>query len=207
MMFGCVVGGMARVYDEVELVRRLTAVGRGEKTAFAAACAERLWPLFDRYARNTGRDSLSLAQALADVWRVAAGESDEDLVRQEQVADELVPDEEDESWVWESGYAQNAAASVAYAATTWMTNDPQQAVWAGRQLHEAADYAAQQATTELDLNAPDALQELSESPIVQAALEAIDADLVLVEREGLKALDALRERASREGNEWAARMP
>ena len=206
-MLVCVDGGVARDYDEGELVRRLAAVGRAEKTAFAAACAERLWPLFDRYARITGRDSSSLAQALADVWRVAAGESDDDLVGQEQLAEGLIPDEDDEPWVWESGYAQNAAASVAYAASTWRTDDPQEAAWAGRQVHEAADYGAQHAMTQLDLNAPGALKRLSENPIVQAALEAIEADLVLVERGGLEAVDALRERASRDGSDWAAQMP
>jgi hypothetical protein len=198
---------MTRNYDEGEIVRRLAAVGRAEKTAFAAACAERLWPLFDRYARVTGRDSLSLAQALADVWRVASGESDDDLVRQEQVAEGLIPDEEDEAWVWESGFAQNAAASVAYSASTWFTDDPQEAAWAEYQVYEAADYGAQQSLTERDLNAPGALRRVLESSIVQAALEAIEADLVQVEREGRNAVDALRERASREGNDWAAQMP
>jgi hypothetical protein len=199
---------MPRIYDESELIRRLTAVGRAEKTAFAAACAERLWPLFERYARNTGRDSMPLAQALAEVWRAAASDSDDDdLARQEQVAEGLMPDEEDEAWVWESGYAQNAAASVAYAARTWLTDDPQAAAWAGWQVYEAADYGAQQPMTERDLNVPGALRRVLESSIVQAALEAIEADLILVEREGLKAVGALRERASREGSNWAAELP
>jgi hypothetical protein len=123
------------------------------------------------------------------------------------VADGLVSDEEDEPWVWESGYAQNAAASVAYAASTWMTDDPQEAAWAGRQVYEAGDYGAQQSMTERDLNAPGALQRVLESSIVQAALEAIEADLLQVEREGRNGVDALRERASREGSDWAAQMP
>jgi hypothetical protein len=48
--------------------------------------------------RNSGWDSSSLAQALAEVWRVAVGESDDDLVRHQRVAEEVVPDEEDDSW-------------------------------------------------------------------------------------------------------------
>jgi hypothetical protein len=197
---------MPRIYDESELVGRLGAIGRAEKTAFAAACAERLWPLFDRYARATGRaGALSLADALANVWGVVAGRSDDSWVREEQIAEELIPDEEDEGWVWESGYAQNAAASVAYAASTWSTDDPQEAAGAARQVYEAADYAAQQ--WEPDLNAPGVDQRILESPIAQAALENIEADLLLVEQEGRGALVALRERAHREGDRWAAELP
>lgn len=43
------------------------------------------------------------------------------------------------------GYAQNAAAAVACAVRTWMTDEPQEAVWGARQVYEAADYAAQHA--------------------------------------------------------------
>jgi Protein of unknown function (DUF416) len=198
---------VTRIFSEGELIRRLIEVGRFEKTAFAAACAERLLPLFERYALKTGRDSLPLSQALAEVWRATAGGSEDyDLALQGQVAERLMPDEEDPAWVWESGYAQNAAASVAYAVRTWLTDDPQEAAWAARQVYEAADYAAQQPMTERDLNAPGTVQRLLENPIVQAAIEGIEADLALVEREGHIAVGALRERASREGSSWTAEL-
>lgn len=37
-------------YDESGIARVAGALGRDARTAFAAACAERLWPLVERYA-------------------------------------------------------------------------------------------------------------------------------------------------------------
>lgn len=41
-------------YDESAIRARLAKLDRASRTAYASACAERLWPLFERYAGATG---------------------------------------------------------------------------------------------------------------------------------------------------------
>ena len=192
-------------YDEGVLRGRLSRLGRSEKTAFAAACAQRLLPLFVRYAEVTRRgDTRALAGVLEDTWRAAAGD-EVDLEHAPGIAEEMVPPD-DAEWVHELGYGQSAAASVAYAARTWLTDDPQEATWAARQVYEAADYAAQRSLPALDLNAPDAERRLLESPVVQSALSGLSSDLAAAEAMS-GGWEALRERARREGEVWARSLP
>lgn len=128
-----------RVYDEHALLVRLEPLDRWAKTAFAAACAQRLFPLYERYVRSAGR--LASAQILADIlstaWDIAAGRV-VNLQPLQAEAESMVP-AEDGNWVLESGYGQNAAAAVAYAIRTWLSDDPQEAAWAARQIYDVAD--------------------------------------------------------------------
>ena len=64
-----------RIYDERALLARLEPFDRGAKTAFAAACAQRLLPLFERYARVDGATAHAhrLAEILAAAWDVSLG--------------------------------------------------------------------------------------------------------------------------------------
>ncbi len=183
---------------------RLARLGRAEKAAFGAACAERLWPLFVWYANITGRaDPRSLRRVLDDTWRAMQG-NEVNLAEAQQVAEGMVPSDEGES-VHETGYGQNAAACVAYAVRTWLNDDAQEAAWAARQVYEAADYAAQHARPDLDfdLDAPDAERALREHPAVQAALAGIEDDLAAVESAEPDSWDGLRKRAEEDGAVWA----
>lgn len=56
-------------YDEAEFKNRLSRLDRARKTAFAAACAERLWPIFPRCAEASGEgDVAALRTVLDDAW-------------------------------------------------------------------------------------------------------------------------------------------
>jgi Protein of unknown function (DUF416) len=179
---------------------RLARLGRAERTAFAAACAERLWPLFVRYADVTGHaDPGSLRTVLNDTWRAVRGE-DVDLAGAQHLRQEMVPSDDGE-WIHEMGYGQNAAAGVAYAVRTWLTDDPQEAAWAARQIYEAADYAAQHARPDLDfdLDRPHAEAALRGHPAVQAALAGTEDDLGAVESADPASWDGLRKRAEQDG--------
>ena len=193
-----------RSYDEQAVRARLARLRRAERAAFAAACAERLWPLFVRYANITGQaDPRSLRTALDDTWRAVQG-NEVDLAEAQQVAEGMVPSDEGE-WVHEMGYGLHAAACVAYAVRTWLTDDPQEAAWAARQVYEAADHAAQHARPDLDfdLDGPDAERTLREHPAVQAALAGIEDDLAAVESADPDSWDGLRKRAEEDGAERA----
>jgi hypothetical protein len=193
-------------YDEESLRTRLAGLDRMQKTAFAAACAERLWPLFVRYAERAAGDVAPLESVLQDTWRAAQGDGG-DLASAQEIAEEMIPSEDDDGWVHEMGYGQSAVAGIAYAVRTWLTDDPQEAVWAARQVYEAADYAAQHALPELDLNAAGAEQQFHESAFVQEALSALGEDLSAVESTEDSKWEDLRQRARSEGKVWAASLP
>ncbi|WP_418607604.1 DUF416 family protein [Georgenia sp. SUBG003] len=176
-----------------------------KKTAFAVACAQRLWPLLERCAEKSAHGELDkLASALEATWLAVAGEH-ADLASVPALADEVMPDEDDVGWTREAGYAQNAISSIGYAASTWLTGDPQEATWAALQLYEAADYASQQLQQDIELNSGEAETALREHPVVQEALESIALDLRAVES-GLD-WQQLRASAQRFGDAWSKRLP
>ena len=202
-----------RVYDESSLVARLAPLDRQRKTAFAAACAQRLFPLFERYARTAGdlATSQRLAEILETVWLCASG-SAADISSMGAEAESMVPPDDDR-WTFESGYAQNAAAAAAYAIRTWLTNDPQEAAWTARQVYDAADYAFTQVGLEpgniyvstFEDRTREAEAALA-SGIVQTALTAIDQDLQAVES-AMPSFPDLQETSTAQGVAWAASFP
>ncbi len=154
----------------------MTAAPARARALFAASCAERLFGLYERAPGQ-------LRAALEAAWE------GEDVARWQQVAEGLVSDEDP--------YGENAAAAVAYALRTWMTDEPREAAWAARQVYEAADFAAQRQLEELDLNAPGAEDQLADRPVVQEALAGIADDLAAA-LAGTPAADLRR--AAREGS-------
>lgn len=194
-------------YDEAAIRARLTRLDRASRTAFVAACAERLWPLFERYARATGGGDPEVLRGVLDkAWLAAQGVDTGGLEQAQEVAEAMVPIDEGE-WVLEMGYGQNAAAAVAYAVRTWLTEDPQEGVWGARQVYEAADYAAQRSMPALDLNSAGAEGELFQSAIVQTAVTGLAEDLDAVEVPEGDEWAGLRDRARREGASWAQTLP
>lgn len=191
-------------YDEVRLRRRLETLDRASRASFAAACAERLWPLVERYALVSSVPADRVAQlrgALDAVWAGAMGQA-ADVAGAQHLAESMVP-REDEKWVMEAGYGQNAIAAIAYAARTWLTDHPQAAVWAARQVYEAGDYGAQQ---ELDDGVFSAAveEELQNAPVVVAAVRAIADDL---EAAGSETAETVRQRSQAGASAFAGLFP
>jgi len=86
---------LMRTYDESMIVRRLSRLDRTRKAAFAAACAQRLLPLYRRYAEAVpSADSAALQSVVALVWEVFRG-APVDLRPQQQLAEDQVPAEDD----------------------------------------------------------------------------------------------------------------
>lgn len=192
-------------YDEELLMLRLEPLDRSPKTAFAAACAQRLMPLYDRYARQVGDSSLQqrLAVIVSAAWAAASGR-DVEASRLEADAESMVPDEDDEGWTASRAYAGNAAAAAAYALRAWLTDDPQEAVWAARQLFDAADLAYFQANPGLSFVTEEENKASLESPVVQSAISAIQRDLEAIEK-ATPWFD-VRQRAEAEGSDWVEEL-
>lgn len=188
-------------YDEELLKLRLEPLSRTAKTAFAAACAQRLMPLYDRYARQVGDSSLQqrLAVIVSAAWAAASGR-DVDASRLEGDAESMVPDEDNEGWTAGRAYAGNAAAAAAYALRAWLTDDPQEAVWAARQLFDAAELAYFQVNPGGSFVTKEEDRASLASPVVQAAISAIQRDLDAIEK-ATPWVD-IRERAETDGRDW-----
>lgn len=168
------------IYDENAMLGQLEVLSRSSKTAFAAACAERLWPLIERYAEAIAMPEGQIERlrgALDQIWVVASG-GVLDLRATQVLAESMIPSEGEGPWVFEVGYGQNGIAAIAYAARTWLTNQPQEAVWAARQVYEAGDYAADHGAMGLTASAATS----HDAPIMRAIVSGLNSDLALAAR-------------------------
>ncbi|MDE0547686.1 DUF416 family protein [Microbacterium sp. C7(2022)] len=190
-----------RTYDEGLLVERLSRLDKRSKTVFAASCAQLLLPMFERYSRSEGRPELGvkLQAIVSAAWAAATdAPSRAEMLTLQAEAEAMVPSDED-NWTHESPYAQNAAAAAAYAIRTWLTDDPQEAGWAARQVYELADSVVLQQNPEIDLTGSDAEDTVLGSAIVQSVLETLARTLGAVEDRpfSVKLLRADAEESSR----------
>ncbi len=130
-------------YDEVALSDRLAQLSEDAVSVFAACCAERLMPVYKWTASVTAREEVAHVRSALEIgWSESA--SPERVQQARADVEALVPDADDE----DSGYtdvalAQNAIACVGYALRARLSHNVQDAVWAARQLYEAADYLVQ----------------------------------------------------------------
>ena len=111
------------------------------RALFACACAERLMAVFRWFCDMTGSTSFkAVRETLNAAWSADQSGS---AAGQRELA-ELMPDDEEGELALGSAVAQNAVACVAYAVQVRRTGAADPAVWAGRQLYEAADAVVQQ---------------------------------------------------------------
>lgn len=197
-------------YDSVGILSRLSSLDLTRRTAFSAACSERLASLYIRYAVMAGRNRGAVFRSiLDDVWRAVGGSGD-DLEPLRNPSNELVPDEDGE-WAPGLGFAQNAAISLACAVEGWLNDDPNEAASAAMQVYEAADLAAGEIVESSGLvnrsEYGDASWEKAvlDDKIVQTALEGIYHDLLYVESR--EDFSRLAELAAEEGHAWASTFP
>jgi hypothetical protein len=130
---------VARAYDEDEIAARLSATPVTARALFVCACAERLMATYHWFCDVSGSGSYrTVREALDSAWTV-----DDVKPKGERDISALVTEDEDDPALG-SAVAQNAVACVAYAVGVRENGDVQKAVWAARQLYEAADSVVQQ---------------------------------------------------------------
>src|SRR5260221_8376497 len=130
-------------YDESALVRDLARVSVKLRVGFAASCAERLYPAYAEFCRLSRRGNrAALAEVLDQVWQHLLG--DEMSIEQIGLALRrcmaLIPGEDDEPWIDEQAYADDAASAIAYTLRALEDGESQEAAWAARRAYEAADH-------------------------------------------------------------------
>jgi uncharacterized protein YjaG (DUF416 family) len=130
-------------YNEPQLVQRLSALPSILQVAFAAACAERLFPAYGVFCRSAGRgDEATLREVLDRVWDHLLGNK----MTVDQVQDalarcmDLIPGDDDTPYLDEQPYAEDAGSAAAYALRALEGGGPQEAGWAARHAYEALDH-------------------------------------------------------------------
>ena len=184
-------GESVLVYDETALKERVAGLPEAERTLLAAACAERLMPLYEWIARAAGSaEAASIRSALDLAWSASASAQQAEQAQRE--VEDLVPDEDDEDAHVDVALVQNAIAAVAYALRAMGSHDAQDVVWAARQLYEAADYIVQR-------EAPNQtyIEDLEQEAPIQLVLRGLGSALEDLES---ASLTRLRTRAQADGD-------
>jgi uncharacterized protein YjaG (DUF416 family) len=139
------VGKRPPKYDEVEISQRLTILPLAARVLFAAACAERLIPIYHWFCTGARQCDFDLVRAALDfVWSAeGAQQRPDDQLNLWCERLEVLVSSIDEVDSVGAAVAENAVACVAYALRAWRANDPQESIWAARQLYDAADTIVQ----------------------------------------------------------------
>jgi uncharacterized protein YjaG (DUF416 family) len=196
-------------YDEKEVLSRLQKLPNRLRVAFAAACAERQLPSYLSFSRATLQGNPdALARALGGLWNELEGEPRLDTrVRQDlDTCMSLLPDDDgtDPSVGHTVVYcAEDAVSAIAYAISTRLDGDPQQAAWAAYTAYTALDEYVQDL---LGIESFDAGEEerIVSHPLVQAEFKRQRADLSQLEwlaqhpSEEKQGIAELRHRAQRD---------
>lgn len=128
-------------YDETEIAASIAALPSSARALFSCACAERLMAVLRWFCDMTGSASFNVVrEALDTAW----SPDHTGLAPGQPEFAELVPGDEEGELALGSAVAQNAVACVAYAMQVRQTGAAEPAVWAARQLYEAADAVVQQ---------------------------------------------------------------
>ncbi len=166
-------------FSEQWLINKLDGLPPLLRVLFAAIAAERLLPAYLSYSHLTGRGNpKSLSAALDRLWRDIEGQRmDSEQVQESlDLVMKLIPREDDNSWVPEQAWAEDAAAAVAYALRCRENGLSADAAWAARRAYEALDHFVV-AKTGIDTSRPGANEEVLSSPLVQAELSRQRRDI------------------------------
>jgi uncharacterized protein YjaG (DUF416 family) len=163
-------------FDEPVLRGQLERLPREHRAAFAAACAERLFPGYVRFSHETGRDPKTLRAALDALWDDLTGRplSEHELRATVEKCRALVPSEEEES-ADDQPYAEDAVVALVYALEARMKQSSQEAAWSARRAYEALDHFVMFDDSGVVVTANE--QRLLEHPLVQAELARQKVDL------------------------------
>lgn len=131
-------------YNDSEVIGKLNELMPQARIAFAAACAQRLLPAYVSFSRQAKRgDPDALAEILNRVWLDLLGARRMEASERNAAVDrstELIPGEDEEPYVEEQPYGDDAAAAVSFAVRAMECADAQEAEWAARRAYDTLDH-------------------------------------------------------------------
>jgi uncharacterized protein YjaG (DUF416 family) len=172
-------------FSEAELAKRLARTSPWACVAFAAACAERLFPTYSKYIARAGSDDNDALRRMLDTaWAAAAGmphPRGAELADLIETCMDLIPNSEEGPPAAELPVAEDFGAAVAYSLRCLESEDPQEAAWAARCAYEAMDNVILQ-RTHIDLNVSGAEERILANQLIQTELGYQEEDLRTLER-------------------------
>jgi len=191
-------------FVEPQLREQLDRLPKEHRAAFAASCAERLFPAYERFSEEAGRgDPQTLRAALSRLWEDLACDplSELELHASPKNCLALVPPEDEEPWAESQPSADDAAAALVYALESRVKDDSQEAAWSARRAYDALDRFLMSDQPGVIVTAA-AEHQVQEHPLVQAELarQRRDLDELLAVRDGdvREVAARLRDRAKEE---------
>jgi uncharacterized protein YjaG (DUF416 family) len=166
-------------FNEQSLIKRLDQLPSLFKVLFAATVAERLFPAYLNYSRQTGRGNpKALSAVLQRLWLDLEGHRMDMAQLQENLDSvmRLMPREDDNSWIPEQAWAEDAAAAIAYALRCRENGRSVESAWAARRAYEALDHMVI-TKMGIDTNRSGAGEEVLSSSLIQAELSRQQRDL------------------------------
>lgn len=194
-------------FDRDDLIAKLGTLTAPLRTAFAAACAERLLVGYATYHLETGAgDPTLLTGALSSLWNHLEGAelTAEESARLIDECMSIIP--EDGKWPWSPswGAAEDAIAAVVYALKAKDEEGCQSAAWAAQCIYDSLDGLVIRRES-VDVNQADAEDRILEHPLVQRELAREQRDLTDLRRVAMMPslpegfMGMFRQRASAEG--------
>ena len=162
-------------YDEA-LKAALKMLPRRTQGAFAAACAERLYPAYAAYAQRSGLDDEGLVRRALDLawaWAKTGVIEDPDPSDLVERCAGLIPGIDAEDAI--PAYADDAIASAAYALQAAAGLDDAAAGWAAQRGTDSLDDFL--LSDEIDISVPGAERRVWEHPLTSAEISRRDQDL------------------------------
>jgi uncharacterized protein YjaG (DUF416 family) len=190
-------------FDESRVADRLARVSPRARVAFAAACAERLFPTYRQYVARAGvNDDGALRRMLDAAWDAAAGmphAQGAELADLIETCMDLIPNSEGGPPFRELPVAEDCGAAVAYSLRCLENEDAREAAWAARCAYEAMDHVVVRRTG-IDVNAHRAEGRILANPLIQTELGFQEEDLAWLEsnrtEESKVTIELLRRRAA-----------
>ena len=170
-------------FDRDFLAKELSTLPKTHRLAFTASCAERLFPNYVAFSRETNwGDAKVLREALDEVWKILSRQ----VVEKERIAklmalcDQITPDTE----VFDSIYASLAldAANAVYTMLMCVTDcTVQKAVEVASYVRDTVDMYVQE-LEDLDYNDPHFEKKILQHPLMAKELKKQRGDLSVLKK-------------------------
>jgi uncharacterized protein YjaG (DUF416 family) len=160
-----------------DLPEKLSSLPRRLRTAFAAACAQRLMPGYTRFASGSlNANPQQAAKILGELWNdIQKGSSDPNkLKRDVETCETLIPNP-DLGYFDGFEYVEDAMCSLAYAIESELKGGVEEAVWAAERGPESLFHFVQCLVGHAESRA-DGVR-IDSHPLMQAELRRQEADL------------------------------
>jgi uncharacterized protein YjaG (DUF416 family) len=168
-------------FSRDDLSKKLSSLPRRLRTAFAAACAQRLMPGYIRSAsRNSNANPQQAIKILDELWNdIRGGSPDRNkLNRDVESCAALIPDYDD-SYFDGIEYAEDAICSLIFAIESELKGEAENAAWAAHRAHESLFHFVESLVGHAETRAD--LARIDPHPLIQTELRRQAADLADLE--------------------------